>query len=112
MNDGRFQLVLEVKSFIFSIDSLLINFPRKDRELKNRIINDCYDILEYIYLANYKESGRREIQEKILAKLNMLDFYFEKSYKCGYISNKVCQNKCNHLLKINKMVRGWIKCDK
>ena len=42
----------------------------------------------------------------------MLDFYLERSLKNKYISEKVCQKKCNELLTITKLVLGWIKSDK
>ena len=79
--------------------------------IKNRILNDSLDILEHIYLANYHKDSlkKRDIQMIILSKISMLDFYLERSYENKYISEKVCINKCNHLVKIIKMINNWIK---
>ena len=41
----------------------------------------------------------------------MLDFYFEKSYKNKYISEKVFHNYLFDLENITKMVHGWIHND-
>lgn len=110
MND-KFLIVKYVKEFIFSIDSLVINFPRKEFVIKDRIICDSLDILELIYLANFDVSDKINIKKKILSKLSMLDFYIERSYKNKLITEKVCIKKCRELEKISKLVYGWIKSD-
>ena len=99
-----------MKEFIISVDSLVINFPRKDLVVKDRIMNDSLDILELIYIANLSDNNHNE-KIKILSKLNMLDFYFEKSYKNKIISERICKIKCNELNRISKLVYGWIRYD-
>ena len=100
-----------MKLFIKSIDNIVINYPRKELIIKNRLLTDSLDILENIYLANYYKDidKKREIQMVILSKISMLDFYLERSYANKYISEKVCVNRCNHLVKIVKMINNWIK---
>lgn len=78
MND-RFLVVKYIKEFIFSIENLLINLPRKELLVKNRIMSDLYDILEFIYIANLGKD--KNIKISIISKLSMLDFYFERLYK-------------------------------
>ena len=107
MND-KFLVVKYMKNFICNIEDMVINFPKKDYVIKNRIISDSLDILELIYLGNSIEDNK-EIKLKILSKLSMLDFYLERSYENKYISEKVCINRCNHLTKITKMINKWIK---
>ena len=109
MND-RFLIVKKVKDFIYSIDDFIINFPRKEFTIKDRIINDSMDILELIYLANLNDD-KKELKIKILAKLSMLDFYIERSYKNKLISEKVCKKKSRELESISKLVYGWIRSD-
>lgn len=109
MND-RFLIVKYIKEFIISIDELVINFPRKEFTIKDRIINDSLDILELVYIANSSDNNH-DIKVKVLSKLSMLDFYFEKSYKNKIISEKVCKKKCNELNKITKLIYGWIRSD-
>lgn len=94
-----------------SLDNLIINYPRKENVIKDRLFNDSLDILYLIYKANYSKD-RRNIQIEILSKISMLDFYLERSLKNKYISEKQCLKKSNQLLTITKMVHGWIKSDK
>ena len=109
MND--FLIIKNMKRFIMSLDDIIINYPRKENVIKDRLYNDSLDILYLIYLAN-NSKDRKNIQIKILSKISMLDFYLERSLKNKYISEKVCQKKCNELLTITKLVLGWIKSDK
>ena len=109
MND-KFLIVKNMKEFIMSLDSIVINLPRKDFYMRDRFYEDTYDILELMYKANYSvdEDTKKDIQLNILSKISMLDFYLEKCFKNKYISEKQCCNKSNQLLKITKMVYGWI----
>ena len=110
-NNNNFLIIKEIKIFIRSIDNIIINYPRKELVIKNRLLNDSLDILESIYLANYHKNidKKQEIQMIILSKISMLDFYLERSYENKYISEKVCINRFNHLIKITKMINKWIK---
>ena len=110
-NNNNFLIIKEMKIFIRSIDNIIINYPRKELVIKNRLLNDSLDILENIYLANYHKNidKKQEIQMIILSKISMVDFYLERSYENKYISEKICINRCNHLTKITKMINKWIK---
>lgn len=110
MND-KFLIIKYIKEFIISLDDLVINFPRKQFTIKDRMINDSLDILELVYIANLNIENKKDIKIEILSKLSMLDFYLERSYKNKIISEKVCKKKCNELEKISKLVYGWIKSD-
>lgn len=98
-----------MKQFILSLDEIVINYPNKEMVIKNRLHSDSLDILELIYQANLEEEPeeKKKYQNRILSKISMIDFYLEKSYKKKYISEKLCQKKCNELLKISKMVYQW-----
>ena len=109
MND-RFLIVKYVKEFILSIDDFIINFPRKEFVIKDRIINDSLDILEMIYIAN-SDKSRSYLKYDILSKLSMLDFYLERCYKNKIISEKILKKKSNELTNITKLVLGWIRSD-
>ena len=108
MND-RFLVVRHVKEFIYSIDEMVINFPRKDFVIKNRIINDSLDILELIYLANIDNDNM--LKNKILSKLSMLDFYLERSYKNNIISEKVLKKYSNKIANITRLIYGWLRSE-
>jgi len=109
MND-RFLVVKYIKEFIYSIDEMIINFPRKDFVIKDRIINDSLNILEMVYIANVNNiSINKELKTRILSKLSTLDFYLERSYKNKIISEKVCKKYCAKVNNISKLVYGWIR---
>ena len=59
-----------MKRFIMSLDNIIINYPRKENVIKDRLYNDSLDILYLIYLAN-NSKDRKNIQIKILSKISM-----------------------------------------
>ena len=101
MND-RFLVAKYIKEFIISLDDLVVNFPRKEFVIKDRIINDSMDILEYVYIANI--SNNKDLKIKILGKISMLDFYLEKSYSSNLISERVLRKYSSKLSNISKKV--------
>ena len=86
--NNKFLLANEIKNFILSLDSILINYPKKDIIIKKRIINTSFELLELVYLANNKIDNKENIKYECLSKISMIDFYFEYSYKKNYISLK------------------------
>ena len=88
MND-KFTIAKYIKEFIMILDDYLINYPRKYFELRNRLVNDSYELLELVYIANYTNiDKRKDIQIKTLMKVNLIDFYIEQSFKKRIISEK------------------------
>ena len=83
--------------YIFKITD---NYPHKEIELKSRIINTSYDILECIYAYDKKY---------IIPKLKMLDYYLKLSYEKKIISKRKYEVISNYLLEIVKMVYSWVK---
>lgn len=83
--------------YIFKITD---NYPHKEMELKSRIINTSYDILEYIYACD---------KRYIIPKLKMLDYYLKLSYEKKIISKRKYEVISNYLLEIVKMVFSWVK---
>lgn len=106
MNDN-FLIIKNMKLFINSLDDIVSIIPNRDRILKNRIYNTSYDILYYLNLANYGE--KIEYKSILLSNISMLDFYFERCLKNKYITSKLCEKKSNELLRITKMIYGWIR---
>ncbi len=105
----NFLIARAMKNFLISIDRMIINLPRSERIMKDRFINDSLDTLEMIYIANNLDIEKRiGLQVKILGKISMLDYYLERSYINHYISEKVCFQKADELLKINKMIVRWM----
>ena len=52
MKEEKFKIIQYIRELIIHIDNNLDNFPKKDIELKNRIRNISYDLLEIAYEAN------------------------------------------------------------
>lgn len=108
MKTNEFRIITHLKKFILSLDDILINFPKKEKVLKDKIKETSYEVLELIEYTNLI-TDKIDYQYQIISKLSMLDFYFEEALKKNYISEKQCRNKGNELLEITKMVYGWIK---
>lgn len=97
-----------MKLFINSLDDMVSVIPNRDRVLKDRIYNTSYDVLYYLYLTNSCDN-KKEYGSIILSNISMLDFYLERCLKNKYITSKVCEMKCKELLRITKMIYGWLK---
>lgn len=108
MNDN-FMIIKNIKLFINSLDDIVSIIPNRDRVLKDRLYNTSYDILYYLNIANYGD--KREYGSVILSNISMVDFYLERCLKNKYISSKMCEKKSNELLRITKMVYGWLKSE-
>ena len=56
---------------VIYIDNNLDNFPKKDIELKNRIRNTSYDLLEISYIANTTQDNIYKVKllEQVIAKV-------------------------------------------
>ena len=107
--NNKFLLANEIKNFILSLDSILINYPKKDIIIKKRIINTSFELLELVYLANNKIDNKENIKYECLSKISMIDFYLEYLYEKKIISKKICMKKSSELEEITRMVYGWIK---
>ena len=111
LSEEKFKLAVLLKKFILDSEDLLLNVPRKDYYNRDRFRDDITDILYLVYLANntkYKDK-RLSLQEEILARLSMIDFYLERAYLYKYISEKQLYNFSSKLEVIIKVVKSWIK---
>ena len=52
MKEEKFKVIQFIREMIVRIDKEFDNFPKKDIEIKNRIRNNTYDLLEVSYEAN------------------------------------------------------------
>ena len=87
--EDKLILLKEYKLFINRYEKLVINLNNSYKDIKTRIINTMYNILEDIYYTNLLEINKRKnYQRKIIVKIKMLDYYFYKLYKL-YLLNKL-----------------------
>ena len=82
----RFLIVKNIKEFIFSIDKLVINLPRRELVIRDKLLSESMCLLEIVYIANGSKS--KDEMLRILSKISMLDFYLEYLHKKGVISEK------------------------
>ncbi len=66
MNINEFRIVKNIKKYILSLDKILVNFPRKEKILKDKIKETSFDVLELTYYANTLEE-KKEIQKQIIS---------------------------------------------
>ena len=52
MKHEKFKVIQFIRELLLMIDKEMDSFPKKDIELKNRIRNNSFDLLELAYRAN------------------------------------------------------------
>ena len=109
MND-KLIIIKEYKLFINKYEKLVINLDNSYKDIKNRIINTMYEILEDIYYCNLLEINKRKnYQRKIIVKIKMLDYYFNKLLKYKLILDKHYEEISKRLMILLKLTLGWMK---
>lgn len=89
MKEEKFRIIQFIRELIINIDKNLDNFPKKDIELKNRIRNISYDLLEISYMANTarKKEKKIDLLYKLIAKLKVVDFLINLCFEKEIINN-------------------------
>lgn len=82
MQQEKFKVIGFIRNLINNVDKNLENFTEKDIEIKNRIRNASYDLLELAYEANTTEeiTAKISIINKCIAKAKVIDFLVNLSY--------------------------------
>lgn len=90
MKQDKFKIVNLIKELIVNIDQNLLNFPKKEIELKHKIKESSYNLLLLSYEANNTTDLERrvELQEKSIAYVKYLDFLFNLCYDKEIINGK------------------------
>ena len=111
MKEEKFKIIDFIRQLIVNIDSNLDNFPKKDIELKNRIRNNGYDLLEIAYKANVTKDNeyKERLLEELIAKVKVIDFLLNLCYDKQIINNKKYIKFGERMDDILKYTLGWIK---
>lgn len=110
MKDEKFKIIQFIRELILMIDKEMDNFPKKDIELKNRIRNLCYDILELAYEANVLTISDKKIEcvQIIFGKIKILDFLLNMCYDKMIINQKKYFKFGEKMDDIIKYCTGWL----
>ena len=111
MQKEKFKVINFIRELLISIDESLENFPKKDIEIKNRIRNNSYDLLELAYEANTaaNKETKRILIEKCIAKIKIIDFLINLSYDRQIINNKKYLKFGQAIDEVVKYLVGWKK---
>ena len=111
IKDEKFKVIQFIRELIIYIDKNLENFPKKDIELKNRIRNNSYDLLEIMYLANITRNleKKSELLEQVISKIKIIDFLLNLCYEKEIINSKKYVKFGAKMDDILKYTLGWIK---
>lgn len=111
MKIEKFKIIQFIRELIIMIDKNMDNFPKKDIELKNRIRMNSYDILELSYIGNNATDieYKKEVIQKIIAKVKIIDFLINLSYDKQIITAKKYYKIANKIDDIVKYTTGWLK---
>ena len=111
MKKEKFVVINCIRELIVNIDKYLINFPKKDIEIKQQISTISKEMLLLAYEANASENKekRRDIQEKVISRLKYLDFLINLCYDKQIINGKRYLKFGESIDYILKYANGWRK---
>ena len=110
MKEEKFKVIDYIRKLIVTIDAELDNFPKKDIEIKNRIRNNSYDLLEKAYYANnISDLSKKMIAlEEIIAKIKIIDFLVNLCYDKKIMNSKKYYKMGEQCDNIIKYLVGWM----
>lgn len=115
MKEEKFKIIQFIREFALKIENELINFPKQEIEIKRRIREETYDMLDMSYLANttLDVELKKRLIEKIIAKAKTIDFLINLSLDRKLINRKLITGKKyvkfgNILDDITKYSNGWL----
>lgn len=111
MKEEKFKSIQFVRELVLYLDNMLEGFPKKDLEIKRKIKEASYEMLEEVYLANITTNLiiRKEKLEQVIAKVKVIDFLVNLSYDKKIINQKKFLKVGQRLEDISKYTTGWIK---
>lgn len=105
MND-KLLIITKIKKTIIYLDKILLNYPNKEKILRDNINNSLYKLLYLSYKANLTQN--KYYKKELIIEIKLIDFYLNISVDKKYISYKKYISITNHLIEIIKMIQSWI----
>ena len=111
MKKEKFVVINCIREIIVNIDKYLGNFPKRDIEIKQQISTVSKEMLLLAYEANSSDNKekRKDIQEKVIARLKYLDFLINLCYDKQIINGKKYLKFGESIDYILKYANGWKK---
>lgn len=111
MKEEKFKSIQFIRELVLYLDDMLEGFPKKDLEIKRKMKEESYNMLEYAYIANVTTdlNLRKKNLEFVVAKIKLIDFLVNLSYDKKIINQKKYLKVGQRLDDISKYVIGWIK---
>lgn len=111
MIKDKFKIVILVKEFLQTADENLVNFPKKEIELKQEIMRRGYDLLFTVNEANVTSIAmkRRDLIERAIALIKQLDFLIKMCAEKQIINYKKYYKFGEKLEQIIRYLIGWLK---
>ena len=111
MKEEKFKILQFIREFIVRVENELENFPKKDIEIKKRIKDISYELLELVYQANMLEEVKDKIYllVKAIAKVKMIDFLINLRYDRELLPQKKYIKLSEKLDDIIKYISGLLK---
>lgn len=107
----KFVVINEIRELIVKVDKYLVNFPKKEIEIKQEISKSSKEMLLLAYEANSSDNieHRKTLQEKIIARIKYIDFLINLCYDKQIINAKRYLKFGESLEYILKYANGWKK---
>ena len=114
MKEEKFKTLQFIREFIVKAEKELDNFPKKDIEIKRKIKENAYELLEIIYEVNITEDNIKKVDllEKGIAKIKSIDFLINLSYDKQLMPQKRYIKLSEKLDDIVKYISGLLKKSK
>ena len=111
MKEEKFKVTNFIRELVVYIDKYMDNFPRKEIEIKTRIRNTSFDLLEIAYQANTIEDidEKKELIALMIAKIKVIDFLLNLSLQKQLITQKKYIKLGQRIDDIAKYSNGWLK---
>lgn len=110
----KFKIIELIKELIIKIDKQITNFPNKEMELKRRLKDSSYELLQLTYEANITYDARKklELQVKCVAIIKLLDFLVNQCYEKKIINAERYYKFGETFDNIVRYFSGWINSTK